>query len=105
MGFSEYYTTADGTQVPTPRRARPHDVLTVGAYLGMKVFDAVTDTCNLAYAFALSHRDAIDEATAFLREGLEEIQTLTSSKFLADPASFGVLIQDGIEEAFEEGLD
>ena len=94
-----HYQTADGTMVPTPRRIHPADVFT------MRLFDAVTDTANLAYAMTLSHRDALDEATAFLREGLSEIEALTSAKFLVSGDEYGVAWHEGIEEGYEEAFE
>jgi hypothetical protein len=71
----------------------------------MRLFDAVTDTANLAYAMMLSHRDALDEATAFLREGLSEIEVLTSAKFLVSVDEYGDAWQGGLEEGYEEAFE
>lgn len=100
-----HYQTADGTMVPTPRRIHPADVLTGASYFTMRLFDAVTDTANLAYAMMLSHRDALDEATAFLREGLSEIEALTSAKFLVSGEEYGAAWQGGSEEGYEEAFE
>lgn len=107
MDRATHYTTADGTAVPTPRRIHVSDAFTVASYLGMRVFDAITDTANLGYAMFLSNRDALDEATAFLRDGLQEIEVLVSSKFLTSPDEYGAAIQQGIEDGYEafEGED
>ena len=91
-----HYTTADGTTIPTPRRLHPVDALTVAGYLSMRVFDTLTDTANMAYAMLLSHRDKVDEATAFLRDGLTELEVLTSRKFLADA------MDGALDDAFTE---
>ena len=90
------YLTADGTSVPTPRRLHPVDVFTVAGYLSMKILDSLTDTANLAYAMLLAHRDKVDEATAFLRDGIAEIEQLTSRKFLADA------MDEALHETFDE---
>ena len=100
-----HYKTADGTTVPTPRKANVADVLTGVSYLAMRLFDAATDTANLAYAMMLSHRDAIDEATAFLREGMSEIEALTSAKFLVSGDEYGVAWHEGVEEGYEEAFE
>jgi len=71
----------------------------------MRLFDAVTDTANLAYAMMLSHRDALDEATAFLREGLSEIEALTSAKFLVSGEEYWAAWQGGLEEGYEEAFE
>lgn len=100
-----HYQTADGTCIPTPRRLRPVDALTGASYLFMRLSDAVTDTFNLGYAMMLSHRDALDEATAFLREGLAEIEALTSSKFMVSGDEYGQAWGDGIEEGYAEAFE
>ena len=100
-----HYQTADGTIVPTPRRIKVADMFTGASYFTMRVFDAVTDTANLAYAMMLSHRDALDEATAFLRDGLNEIEALTSAKFLVSGDEYGGAWQGGLEEGYEEAFE
>ena len=104
MDRATHYTTADGTTVPTPRRIHVSDAFTVASYFGMRVFDAITDTANLGYAMFLSNRDALDEATAFLRDGLQEIEVLVSNKFLTSPEEFDYAIQSAFDD-FDELTD
>lgn len=82
--------------VPTPRRLHPIDVVTASSYFAMRILDAAMDTANLGYAMLLSHRDAID----VLRQGLEEVELLTSSKFIVSGDDYGKAWQEGIEEGY-----
>lgn len=104
MDRPTHYTTADGTTVPTPRRVHVSDAFTLVSYFGMRVLDACTDTANLGYAMFLSNRDAVDEATAFLRDGLQEIELLVSSKFLTSPEEYDSAIQSAFDD-FDELSD
>lgn len=91
-----HYQTGDGTMIPTPRPLHPVDVLTGVSYFAMRVLDAAMDTANMGYAMLLSHRDAIDH----LRQGLEEVEQLTSGKFIVTGDEYGQAWQDGIEEGY-----
>jgi hypothetical protein len=97
---SEHYETSGGVVVPSPRRLHPADALTGVAYLGLQLVSAVTETASFVFCMALSHRDAIDERAAFLRDGMKEIEMLATGKVLVSGEEYGQAWRDGIEEGY-----